>query len=491
MSWTNEQRYRVITEAEDGELSRLEVKVATSIWRQRYHIQPKYGLLNDPNGLCYYNGKFHLFYQWFPFGAVHGMKHWYHLTSSDLVDWKDEGVALTPEYVYESHGIFSGTGIVENEQLYLFYTGNHRDETWQRRSSQCLAILSSDGKIEKLPQPIISEPPKNYTHNFRDPKVFKKGDHYYMLVGGQRESLEGCLLLYTSEDLKKWQFKQELKTNHASLGFMWECPDFFSLQGQEVLLLSPQGLKAKGNEFQNIYHSGVFIGKLDEQAGFFDTQKFQELDKGFDFYAPQTTQAPDGRQILIGWMGLPDMTYPSDVDGWANCLTIPRELSIKNGRIQQNPIRELKQKRTREKQEKFAVIHGRERLTTMFSEPGEYRITLTLEDATQAGVAFRVGAGEETVCLLNKQDQVFCLDRSCSGKAVATDYGTVRKMTYNQSTIQLTVFLDQSSIEIFVNDGEAVFSSRIFPMEESRFIEVFAEHGTAQIEIMQWLCQEG
>lgn len=490
MSWTNEQRYRPITDAKDEELEQLEAEVAKSTWRQKYHIQPNYGLLNDPNGFCYYNGKYHLFYQWFPFGAVHGMKHWYHLTSTDLIEWKDEGVALIPEYRHESHGIFSGTALVKEDQLYLFYTGNHRNSDWERRSSQCLAVLSSDGTIEKMPEPIISEPPKKYTHNFRDPKVFKKGDRYYMLVGAQREALEGCLLLYMSDDLKKWQFKQELKTNHESFGFMWECPDYFSLQGKDVLLLSPQGLKPQGNDFQNIYHSGVFIGEFNEEKGVFDTQDFQELDKGFDFYAPQTTQAPDGRQILIGWMGLPDTIYPSDGDSWANCLTIPRELSIKNGKIQQKPIRELKQKRTSENHQHLEIANDRQRLTTLFSEPGEYQITINLEGATRAGIAFRVGEEEETICLLDKTAEYFCLDRTHSGQPVATDYGTVRKIAYNQSVIHLTVFLDQSSLEIFVNDGEAVFSSRIFPEKDSRFIEIFAENGVAQIEIKQWLYEE-
>lgn len=486
MSWTNAQRYRAITDAKDGELSVLEAKVAKSIWRQKYHIQPNYGLLNDPNGFCYYNGKYHLFYQWFPFGAVHGMKHWYHLTSTDLVNWQEEGVALMPEFPHESHGIFSGTGLVNDNQLYLFYTGNHRDEKWQRRSSQCLAILSSDGKIEKLAEPVISGPPQQYTHNFRDPKVFKKGNHYYMLVGAQRESLEGCFLVYVSDDLKAWKFKQELKTNHDSFGFMWECPDYFSLQGQEVLLLSPQGLKPKGNDFQNIYHSGVFIGKFDEHVGYFDTDSFQELDKGFDFYAPQTTQTPDGRQILIGWMGLPDTVYPSDHDGWANCLTIPRELSIKNGQIQQQPLQELKQKRVKTTQHQIKVVSSRERLKTIYSEVGEYRISINVGTAERVGIAFRVGDDEETVCLLDQVAEYFSLDRTRSGIPVATDYGTVRKMTYQQSVVQLTVFLDQSSIEVFVNDGEAVFSSRIFPKEDSRYLDVFAENGTAQIEIKQW-----
>lgn len=487
MSWTKEQRYRSINEVTREEIADLEAAVSKSIWRQQYHIQPKYGLLNDPNGFSYYNGKYHLFYQWFPFGAVHGLKHWYYLTSKDLVNWQDEGVALIPSLEHESHGIFSGTGLVENEKLYLFYTGNHRTQEWERLSSQCLAILSEDGKIEKMSQPIISGPPEHYTHDFRDPKIFKRGDRYYLLVGAQKESLEGCLLLYTSEDLLNWQFKQEVKTNHNQFGFMWECPDLFAIDGKDILLLSPQGLTHQEFDFQNVYHSGVFVGTFDEEAGYFDTGEFQELDKGFDFYAPQTVQSPDKRQILIGWMGLPDTMYPSDKDKWANCLTIPRELSLKNGQVQQKPARELQQKRQTRQEAQVVITSERERLKDMFSEPGEYQVTITLEDAERAGIALRVGATEETLCFLDGQAKYFCLDRTKAGQAVATEYGTTRKIRCAVKEIQLTIFLDHSSIELFINDGQATLTSRIFPQKESRFIDVFAENGSAKIEIIQWV----
>lgn len=149
MDWTREMRYRHYREMTDAEEKELLEKVNSSIWRQQFHVQPPYGLLNDPNGFAYYQGKYHLFYQWFPFGPVHGMKHWYHVESDDLVNWKDNGLALAPEYDYESHGIFSGTGIVKDELLYLFYTANKRDENWNRESSQGLAVMDKNGRIVK------------------------------------------------------------------------------------------------------------------------------------------------------------------------------------------------------------------------------------------------------------------------------------------------------------------------------------------------------
>lgn len=490
MSWTKEERYRSINDATEKELLLLEENVSKSNWRQTYHIQPKYGLLNDPNGFCFYNNQYHLFYQWFPFGAVHGLKHWYHLTSPNLIDWNDEGVGLLPTLEHESHGIFSGTGIVKEEDLYLFYTGNHRDENWDRHSSQCLAILSKEGRIEKVAEPIISGPPDNYTHEFRDPKVVKKNDKYYLLVGAQKkESFTGCLLLYTSTNLVEWEFKQEVKTNHESFGFMWECPDIFELEGKDILLLSPQGIPRQESSFQNIYHSGVFVGKFNEQEAFFDTQEFQELDKGFDFYAPQTTMTPDGRQVLIGWMGLPDTVYPSDKESWANCLTIPRELSLVAGKVRQMPIRELQEKRHAKQQISLEVSNDRLRIPAMFSDPGEYLVTIELIEAKRAGIAFRVGDEEETICFIDQQENYFCLDRTKAGEEVAIDYGTTRKIKYTQTAIEFTVFLDHSSIELFINKGETTMTSRIFPKKESCFIDLFAEKGSASIAVTQWIYQ--
>ena len=144
MTFSKEERYRSFDSASEEELVLLTNRVNQSKWRQTYHIQPPHGLLNDPNGFSYFNGKYHLFYQWFPLEATHGLKHWNHLTSEDLVSWQDEGIVLTPEYDFESHGIFSGTAFNKENKLHLFYTGNKRDDNWERHSSQCLAYLTAD-----------------------------------------------------------------------------------------------------------------------------------------------------------------------------------------------------------------------------------------------------------------------------------------------------------------------------------------------------------
>ncbi len=478
-------RYRHYHEMTDTEEKKLLEKVHKSIWRQQFHIQPPYGLLNDPNGFAFYQGKYHLFYQWFPFGPVHGMKHWYHVESNDLVHWEDKGLAMAPEYNHESHGIFSGTGIVKDELLYLFYTANKRDENWNRESCQSFAVMNKDEKIIKQEKPIIPKQPDGYTANFRDPKVWQHKDKFYMIVGAERENHTGCLLLYQSDDLLDWSCQGELKTDYEQFGYMWECPDIFQVDGKDVLMLSPQGLEPVGDTYQNVHNSGCFIGHFDDEKHHFKSDTFQELDAGFDFYAPQTTQAPDGRQILIGWMGLPDTSYPADKDMWANCLTIPRELRIKNNKIYQSPVKEMVEKRG-SVAEWHGKLNGKERTLDDFSDTVyELNCDMTVEDGI-AGLKLRTGKEEETLIYLDTKRNKIVLDRTNSGIPIAVDYGTVRQVTCTDNNISLRVFVDTSSVEIFVNEGEFVFTTRIFPKEESKGVKLFAENTTASFDIKRW-----
>jgi len=487
MEWTTEARYRTYETMTIEERKKLERLVSASLWRQQYHIQPLHGLLNDPNGFVWHNGRYYLFYQWFPFGAVHGMKHWFQTESSDLVNWENKGVAIQPEYSFESHGIYSGSGFVHNQFLYLFYTANKRDDQWNRHAAQCLVIMDETGKMMKQDTPIIKRQPEGYTEHFRDPKVWQDQDKFYMVVGAQREDLTGCILLYQSSDLKQWSWLGEIKTKERDFGFMWECPDYFELQNHGVLLFSPQGLQPEGDAFQNIYQSGAFVGKpLDTVSGHFDHDAFQEIDAGFDFYAPQTTLSPDGRRLLVGWMGLPDIEYPTDSEGWAHCLTIPRELSIKNNILYQRPVRELKEKRKNEARAAMELSNTAENLGALSGNSFEMICEVEVGSAQRAGLKLRVGEGEETLLYLDMLAQKVVLDRTKTGAVFAQEYGTVRRKNYQKDEVRFQLFMDTSSIEVFVNDGEIVFTSRLFPKKESQGIQFFAEEGSAKIDAVQW-----
>ncbi|NMU19097.1 sucrose-6-phosphate hydrolase, partial [Vibrio parahaemolyticus] len=156
------------------------------------------------------------------------MKYWYHLSTKDFIHFTDHGVGLHPDQDYDSHGVYSGGALVENNKALLFFTGNKRDQNWNRIPTQCFATMDSDGSIEKHGVVIENE---HYTEHFRDPKVWKKGDDYLMVVGAQTKTEHGSMALYQSKDLKTWQHKGPIKTKFSDLGYMWECPDLFEING--------------------------------------------------------------------------------------------------------------------------------------------------------------------------------------------------------------------------------------------------------------------
>lgn len=487
MEWTRKQRYRRIEEATKEELNALKEKVNKSIWRQKFHIQPVTGLLNDPNGFSYFNGEYHLFYQWFPLGPVHGLKYWYHTKSKDLVNWQNVGIGIKPNDYFDSHGAYSGSAICHDGKLHLMYTGNTRDENWVRHPYQCLAVMNENGRIEKLQEPVIKEVPKGYTDHYRDPKVWKENDTFYAVIGAQRENKTGCIVLYSSPDLKNWTFEGEVQTKLKEFGFMWECPDYFELDGKGVLIFSPQGLEPKGDEFQNIYQSGYLLGNtLDLKTKVFEHGKFVELDRGFDFYAPQTTIDHKGRRLLVGWMGLPEIEYPTDKDGWAHCLTLPRELTVQNGKLIQCPVKELEALRQDSVNVKDILDDEKKMYEGFNGTTYELICEFTNMQADEVGIEFRSCKDEKTVISYNRKEQKVTLDRTHSGEVPAKEYGTTRTCSVEGDTLKLHLFVDTSSVEIFINDGVEVFTSRIFPRLESKDIRFFARNGKVTLDTTKY-----
>ena len=485
--WSREERYRTILEASDEEMKELKNTVDNCPYRQRFHIQPTTGLLNDPNGFSYFNGEYHLFYQWFPLGPVHGVKHWYHVTSKDLVHWKDCGIGIIPTEYFESHGAFSGTGIVENDRLYLYYTGNTRDKEWVRHPYQCLAIMDKDNNIIKNEKPVIEEVPEFYTDNFRDPKVFKDGEKYYCLIGAERKDNNlGTIAVYESVDLLNWKYKSEIKNNFYGNGFMWECPDYLDYGDKGVLIFSPQGMEPEGDKYKNIFQSGYLIGdKINFEDCEFKHGEFSELDRGFEFYAPQTTRCEDGRHVLIGWMGLPEIEYPTDDNGWAHCLTLPRELILQGDKLIQRPVKELESLRDFKVSKSYNLSNEEVTLEGFNERVYELEASFNNIEGKKVGIMLRKGDNEETLFYYDIEDKKLVLDRSKSGKDFAVQYGQERKCYYSGKSLKLQIFVDVSSIEIFVNDGEEVFTSRIFTDENSNGISIFAD-GSMDTDINAW-----
>ncbi|WJY27272.1 glycoside hydrolase family 32 protein [Sporosarcina trichiuri] len=483
--WTREERYRRLDSVDPEEYDELTKAVANAPWRQKYHVQPLAGLLNDPNGFSWYNGQYHLFYQWFPLGPAHGLKYWYHTVSDNLVTFENKGIALSPDTPYDSHGVYSGSALQAGEDLMLFYTGNTRDEKWLRTPYQCMAKLDRQGVFTKWPRPVITGVPDGFTQELRDPKLWKEDGMYYCVIGAQQTDQTGAALLYKSEDLHDWHFIGEVRTELGAFGYMWECPDLFSLQGTDFLVFSPLGLKPEGLSRNNLFHAGYISGEFDLETGIFHHGPFTELDNGFDFYAPQTMEAPDGTRILIAWMAVPQLPYPTDKDGWANCMTLPRVLTVEEGRLKQRlPASWNKPAEQAATMELTAA--GQPELLPFGGDCYELQTDVQDVTADEVHIDLRVRGLEYTRITYDRNAQQLIFDRSRSGEPVNASEGHARITVLSRPLQQLRILVDVSSVEIFINDGDAVMTSRIFPGEDSTGIRVQAEGGTAKLSFRHW-----
>ena len=476
---------------EDEEKSILEKKeiVEKDFWRQKYHIQGIVGLINDPNGFSQFNGKYHMFYQWNPLGTNHKNKTWAHSVSSDLLHWERMKTALRPDTWYSKDGVYSGSAIVDDEKLYLFYTGNVKDPEGNRESYQCLAV-SSDGENFERWEPSIVNQPDGYTRHIRDPKIWKKDGKFYAVIGIQGENLEGKAVLYSSENIKDWKFEGEIAgANHGKIkdfGFMWECPDYFQLKDEktgeikDLLVFSPQGLEPEGDLYNNKYQTGYLFGKLDyEKPEFEILSDFVEIDRGHDFYAPQSMEDDKGRRLIVGWMGIPEEEdFPTVKNEWLHCLTLPRELKVIDGKLYQLPIKEMESIRG-EKIEFNEKVTGEVKVGTGVT----YELKAKFTDFnSDFGLKLRTGKSSETVLKFDYNDKKFVLDRT---KGEQPDKRLRKVYLGDISELELTVFVDNSSVEVFINGGAEVFSSRIFPEKDADGISVFADKDV-NVEIEKW-----
>ncbi|PLS17441.1 glycosyl hydrolase family 32 [Bacillus sp. M6-12] len=473
-----EPKYRTIYEAKENELENLKKKSADSIWKPAFHIHPQYGLMNDPNGLAYFNGEFHVFYQWYPFDAIHGMKHWAHVKSKDLINWERLPVALVPVEDYESHGAYSGASIEVNGKLYMYYTGNIKYGTEERSANQCLAVMNSDGTIIKYEKnPIIEGVPEGYTGHVRDPKVFEKDGRYYMFLGAQRTDLTGAIIVYESDDAIDWTFKGELKLelDLPESVYMLECPDYFELNGNDVLVVSPQGLAAEGHNYQNLYNVIYVIGILDIDNLSFEVHHYQELEKGFDFYAPQTFAGKNNERLLYAWAGMGEIEYPSDKESWAHCLSVPRELDIVDGRLIQKPAEELKKLRKDLKTGELVISQDCREIECS-SEQYEFELDFNEVGASAFGLELFASETEGLMLEFDRKKQTVSLNREKFQSAFGEEYGFVRSSDLEfGSSIKVHAFVDRSIAEIFINNGEVVFTARVFPKEGPKVIKLFSD----------------
>lgn len=427
----------------------------TDRFRQCFHLMPVTGWLNDPNGLCMFQGVFHAFFQYSPFDAQGGVKLWGHCTSENMVDWKQEGAALYPDSPFDCHGVYSGNVLVEDGRMYLYYTGNVKldgdyDYIHTGRESNTVLTISEDGKTFG-PKKVLMQNcdyPEFVTCHVRDPKVWKEGDRYYMIQGARTKEDQGTALLFVSSDKENWTYSGQI-TTREKFGCMWECPEYLKIGRRKVLSASVQGLTGGEWKNRNVYQSGYFFVEGDF-PGDCQLSEYYLWDYGFDFYAPQSFRTEDGRMIQIGWMGMPDCPQHINKtleDNWQHCFTFPREITQRDGMLLQNPVREL-----REKKEPVCMVTGN------LHKEGIRTFEVDTEHIIDS--AFRAVLAGELV--LEYRDGFFRMYFLHTEKE-AVSGGRDMRCTKLPELTDVKILADVSSVEVFLNGGEAVFSTRYYP----------------------------
>ena len=469
--------------------------------RPAFHLTPLTGWMNDPNGFSWYKGQYHLFYQYNPYDTEWDAMHWGHAVSHDLLHWTYLPAALAPDAPYDSFGCFSGSAaeLPDGRQL-LLYTGVRQEGGEQALEYQTQCVAVGDGtdyrKYEKNPVLGTEALPEGLSpYDFRDPKIWKTEDgKFNCVVGARRMDKRGVLLRFESPDGFDWHYAGILAENDGRLGLMWECPDFFPLDGKHVVFVSPQDMLPEGFEYHNGNGTVCMIGEFDGKR--FVPEHDQAIDYGIDFYAPQTLLAPDGRRIMIGWMQNWDTCKTTGYEErpWFGQMSLPREIFLKNGRLFQKPIRELEQHRSGKVEYTDVLLEGEKELENVSGRMTELEIRLRPADPEAPYQRFTMNFARNgkyhSVLSYRPHESWLQIDRKFSGSRRAFIHQRRCLVPDRKGEIKLHVILDRFSIEVFINDGEQVMTATILTDSDAREISFEAE-GKVLMDLTKYSLFEG
>ncbi len=433
-------------------------------FREKIHLMPPVGWLNDPNGLCQFKGVYHAFFQYSPFCADGGVKMWGHYTSENMIDWNYQGAALYPDQPFDCGGVYSGSALVDNGRMYLYYTGNVKleDKDYDYinggREANTVLVESEDGIHFGRKKKLMGnrDYPEDLTLHVRDPKVWKEEDTFYMIQGARTKDDTGVAVIFESRDKENWVYRSRVAAEKP-FGYMWECPDYIEKDGARLLSASVQGLNGEDWKDRNVYQSGYFIVEGDI-LGEYRLGEYRLWDYGFDYYAPQSFVAEDGRVVQIGWMGMPDCEdyrNPTTKDGWQHCFTFPREISVKAGRVCQTPVRELDRKKKLVKKS-----------TGQIKMEGYPVYEADIEGITDGH--FRAVLGDELI--LEYREGRFEM-RFTDRELTSASAGRGIRYQEMDGIRNVRILADASSAEVFINDGESVFTTRYYPEKDKLLVE--------------------
>ncbi|MBE5996129.1 MAG: glycoside hydrolase family 32 protein [Lachnospiraceae bacterium] len=464
----------------------------------RFHVTGGIGWINDPNGFAPYKGEYHLFFQYYPYDIKWGPMHWGHVKTKDFITWERLPVALAPDHEYDRDGCFSGGAIeLPDGRHLLIYTGvkniRRKDGRVESFQTQCVAV--GDGvnyeKYEHNPVIGTDQLPEGGSHtDFRDPYIWQEDGKYLMICGNRGKDTSGDILLYESEDAFTWKYVGILASCHNQFGKMWECPNFFSLDGQDVLLVSPMEMQAVGLEFHPGNANICLIGEFDREKMHLMREYVQAIDYGLDFYAPQTLRTEDGRRVMIAWMqNWETSSSVSRTARFMGQMTLPRELHVRDGRLYQEPVRELEKYRKTKVGYRNILVNGE---TSFPGISGRYiDMTVKVRQGSESALykRFCVNVAKNGECYtmirFKPETGTIRVDRTHSG--FPHDIVSHREFPVRMidGVLKLRIILDRYSMELFVNDGEQAFSVVLYTPLDAESIS-FSADGMALLDIEKY-----
>lgn len=469
--------------------------------RPQIHFSPEEKWMNDPNGMVFFNGEYHLFYQHHPFGTTWGPMHWGHAVSKDLIHWEHLPIALHPD---EHGAIFSGSAVVDWNDTTGFFNGeaglvaiytsaDHYPDSDRPRQRQCLAYSQDNGRtwIKYEGNPVLCD---EKITDYRDPKVFwHAGTSKWVMILATGQTVT----LYTSPNLKEWEYASEFGHNSGSHDGVWECPDLFelSVDGDEsnkrwVMLVSIGDNPAFEEGSRTQYFVGQFDGRTFVNENTDDTVLW--LDFGRDNYAGVSwSDLPDedGRRIYMGWMS--NWRYANQVptEEWRSAMTLPRELllaSTESGvRLVHRMISEVDAIRNNTDIFQDLTIDPSSPIPIELHNPlMEVDVRYAKKDSASFGIIFKNSQHEWTSIHYDTESEKLSVDRRQAGiSSFSESFPAIQEASVKMENghLNLQIFLDTSSIEVIANDGIAVFTSLVFPNHPYDKIVLFSNNGTTQV----------
>lgn len=435
------------------------------IQKEQYHFSPFINWMNDPNGLCFYKGYYHMFYQKNPFEQIWGSMYWGHAVSRDLVHWVHLPIALEPqqEILKDGNiigGAFSGSAYVKDGELKILFTRDLEDKNHEKSAKQWQVTVSGKDGIhfENEEEVVPAFSVEGASENFRDPKVTKINGSWYMVLGSQVNK-KAAILLYKSEDLKEWKYLHPLIIEEDENIEAFECPDFFFLDGKYVVTGAWMSYKDEYGRFNPMRY---YIGSFEEDVFEIESEGF--CDFGCDYYATQSFFGCD-RRINISW--IPDwrMQQKEYKNGCKGSMSIPRELHIVNGSLIQKPIPEIYSLM----QQELVCTKGKN--IYLENVPG---------NTFYAKAEFE-GETDFEIFFARREDREYSLKKAGNEIEIIGENGDARYITHISKVTAVEIFVDRRVVEVFINGGEAAGTKLILTnSKKGTFRAVFSKVQTVK-----------